>query len=467
MTLEEFKTLPIETRLEALDKLRADEKQALLYHWPFFARESQMPPEAWGTGGCYLWIIRAGRGWGKTKTGAETLIQKIREGYRHTSICAATAAECRDVLVRGESGILSCCPPWFFPEYKPSERKLFWPNGAVTNFFYGSEPELSRGAQSDFLWIDELHKFQYPQETLDNLLLGLRLGDSPLALITSTPKPTRLCRELEAKKNADGTPASVVTVGSTMENQKNLSPVFLNAITTQYAGTRLGLQELSAEILDDNPYSLFKRENLERDAVDIMPPPENISRVLVAVDPAASANEKSNHTGIIVLAAGKAPDKVSSGPVQHTELKHFYILDDLSLIGQPYQWGSVVKMAVDQYEAGKVLYESNQGGDMVRMVLQSAGVKAPIIPVRAVADKERRALPASQASAQGRIHLVKANDLSFFVDELTNWVPGDDSPDRLDAFVHGFNYLETAPEAKPLSEEGRKGIVWSVDDSWG
>jgi phage terminase large subunit-like protein len=177
--------------------------------------------------------------------------------------------------------------------------------------------------------------------------------------------------------------------------------------------------------------------------VDEMPQPSTIRRVLVSVDPAASANESSNHTGIIVLSEGNAPAKLSSGtPVQNTHLKHFYIYDDLSLIAQPEAWGRTARLAVEKYGAGNVLYESNQGGDMVRMVLQSAGVRVPIVPIRAVADKEKRALPASQASSQGRIHLVRGNDLSALTDELCNWVPGDDSPDRLDAAIHGINYFE-------------------------
>ncbi|GHT73019.1 hypothetical protein FACS1894124_0700 [Spirochaetia bacterium] len=319
---------------------------------------------------------------------------------------------------------------------------MLWPNGAVTSFFYGSEPELSRGAQSDLIWFDEIHKYQYSQETYDNLILGLRLGPSPLALITSTPKPTRLCRELETKKNRDGTAAAVVTVGATIENAGNLSPVFMDAIITQYQGTRLGLQELNGDILDDNPNALFRREVLQRDTVDALPPPADIKRIIVAVDPAASANKTSNHTGIIVLAEGKPPVVVSAGEVQSLDKNHFYVIDDLSRIALPVEWGHATKMAVTTYGAGRVLYESNQGGDMVKMVLMDAGITCPIESVRAVSDKETRAYAASAASAQGRIHLVRGNDLTDLMDELTTWVPGEDSPDRLDAFVHGVNYFE-------------------------
>ncbi|GHT70198.1 large terminase [Spirochaetia bacterium] len=466
INLEELRALPIEERIAALGKLSQRDKAVILYHWPFFARESQLAPDQWGRAGCYMWVVRAGRGWGKTRTGAQTFIEKIQhEGYRYTSLCAATAAEVRDIQVKGESGIMACCPPWFRPEYRPTEKKLLWTNGAVTSFFYGSEPELSRGAQSDLIWFDEIHKYQYPQETYDNLILGLRLGDNPLALITSTPKPTKLCRELETKKNRDGTAAAVVTVGATIENVGNLSPVFMDAIITQYQGTRLGLQELNGDILDDNPNALFRREVLLRDTVDALPPPENIYRIIVAVDPAASANKNSNHTGIIVLAEGKAPDHVAAGQVQSLDKNHYYIIEDLSRIAQPHEWGHAARMAVERYGAGRVLYESNQGGDMVKMVLKDAGITCPIDSVRAVNDKETRAMPASQASNHGRIHLVRGNDLTALMDELTTWVPGEDSPDRLDAFVHGVNYFEGSGDPLPIFN-ARDFLRSSWDDGY-
>jgi phage terminase large subunit-like protein len=459
MTMEKLKTYPVEKRKAALEKLTPEEREALFYYWAFFARPNQLPPEQWGRAGCYLWIIRAGRGWGKTRTGAETFINKIQnEGYRYTSLCAATASEVRDIQIKGESGILQCCPPWFTPEYRPSEKKLLWPNGAVTSFFYGSEPELSRGAQSDLIWFDELHKYRYPSETYDNLILGLRLGNSPLALITSTPKPTKLCREIESKKNSDGTPSAVVTIGKTADNRRNLSPVFFEQIITRYRGSRLGLQELDAEILDDNPYALFKRENIERDIVECAPPPENIYRIIVAVDPAITANpEASNHNGIIVLAEGKAPDKVRDGEVQHTDKKHYYVLEDASLIGPPEQWGAMARIMTENYQAGTCLYEDNQGGLMVKLVLQTAGVKCDIKSIHAVADKGKRALNASLISAQGRLHLVRDGEhpdrLADIEGELTTWIPGEDSPDRMDAVVHGINHCEETANNSPIFDD--------------
>jgi phage terminase large subunit-like protein len=275
----------------------------------------------------------------------------------------------------------------------------------------------------------------------------LRLGPSPLALITSTPKPTKLCREIEQKKNSDGTPAAVVTIGKTADNRRNLSPVFFEQIITRYQGSRLGLQELEAEILDDNPYALFKRENIERDITETAPPSESVYRIIVAVDPAITANaEGSTHNGIIVLAEGKAPDKVRAGEVQHADKKHYYVLEDAWLIGPPEQWGTMARMMAETYQAGTCLYEDNQGGLMVKTVLQTAGVKCGIKGIHAVADKGKRALNASLISAQGRLHLVRDSEhpdhLADLEGELTTWIPGEDSPDRMDALVHGINHCE-------------------------
>jgi len=453
MNITKFKSYSLEKRREVLNKLTLEEKEALLYCWEFFARKNQLPPKEWGKDGCYLWLLRAGRGFGKTRTGAETFINKIQyEGYRYTSLCSATAAEVRDILIKGESGILKCCPPWFKPEYRPSEKKLLWSNGAVTSFFYGSEPELSRGAQSDLIWFDELYKYQHPTETFDNLILGLRLGSNPLAIVTSTPKPTKLCRELEQKKNANGSPAAVVTIGKTIDNKNNLSPVFFDAIISRYQGSRLGLQELDAEILDDNPNALFKRDILERDIVTELPPANKIKRIIVAIDPAATANkDTSNHTGIITIAEGHSPEMVKYGQVQNIDKNHYYIIEDSSVIGSPDVWSNIARLQVEKHGAGTCIYESNQGGDMVAAVLKTAGIKCKLHGITATADKEKRALNSSLISSQGRLHLVRSEatpealeDLEM---EMTSWIPGYDSPDRLDSLVHAVNFCEESNTA--------------------
>ena len=289
----------------------------------------------------------------------------------------------------------------------------------------------------------------------------MRLGPCPLAVIPSTPKPTRLCRDLEQKRNADGTPAAVVTIGKTTDNKQNLSPVFFEAIISRYQGLRLGLQELEAEILDDNPNALFKRETIERDIVDAPPPPEKIRRIVIAIDPATTANrETSNHTGIIALAEAAAPEAVKAGPVQNTDKKHYYVLEDSSLIGTPEAWGTAARLLVEKHGAGTCVYETNQGGDMIAAVLKTVGVKCSLHGIRATADKEKRAMNSSLISAQGRLHLVRPPYIPEALDdlemELTNWIPGEDSPDRMDALVHAINYCEdSAPEHYVLTDEER------------
>lgn len=453
-----------------MKSLDPDEMEFLLHSWDFLARDNQLPPAEWGKEGCYIWNLRCGRGYGKTRTAGETFKGKIQiGGYKYTSLCGATAEEVRDIMVNGESGLMNCGDIHFKPIYKPAIKKLFWPNGAITSIFYGTEPEKSRGAQSDLVWMDEIHKWRYPEVTFDNLIFGLRLGQNPLAIVTSTPKPTSFTRELENKKTEDGKPAIITTTGSTFENKDNLSPVFFSAIISKYKGTRLGLQELEAEILDDNPNALFKREIIRRDKVDKLPSNSFIYRIVVGVDPAASSNQKtSNHTGIIVVIEGGAPDALASGhEVLSKNKKHYYVIEDSSIIGKPAEWGARVRLMETRYIPGTILVENNQGGEMASSVIRTAGVKTKIQPVRAVADKELRAMPVSQISEQGRIHFltkstywnnIEGNNLDVLEAELCEWIPGEDSPDRMDAFVHAINYLEGEETPGGLIRLGVAGI---------
>jgi len=333
---------------------------------------------------------------------------------------------------------------WFLPI-----KKIFFKGGVVVSLFYGSEPEKSRGAQSEFLWCDELHKWKYPEATFDNLLLGLRLGANPLCLVTSTPKPTAFTREIEKLKNKDGKSACVVTVGSTYSNKSNLSSQFFNTIITKYEGSRLALQELEGHILDDNPNALFKREWIENNRVEVLPPLYNQEKLIVAIDPAITHSQKtSDYTGIIVIMVGDAPKQLINGKLaNHTDKKHYYVLYDASLIGTPYEWGEKVKFLTESYKANECIVEDNQGGDMTEATLINAGVAVPIKRVHSSQNKEARAMQASILAEQGRLHfyknaLLKDDPLDVLEAELCNWIPGaKKSPDRLDALAHGINYL--------------------------
>ncbi len=457
---------------EFINSLTSEELIQLEYDWSFWARDDQLPPIEWVNGNKYIWVLRCGRGWGKTRTGAETFIEAIKNGYKHLSLCGATADEVRDVMINGESGIAQYCPPELGMDYKPSVKKIFFANGAVASIFYGSEPEKPRGPQSNFIWCDEIHKWQYPKETFDNLLFGLRLGANPLCLVTSTPKPTAFTKEIENTKDENGKPCVIVTGGSTYKNKANLSPKFFSMVISKYKGTRLGLQEIEGKILDDNPNALFKKEWIENNRVNELPLVADRYRIVTSIDPAVSHNKKtSNHTGIITIIEGKAPNSLMlGGEVQRQNETHYYIIRDDSLIGTPSEWGNKAVATAEVHNADTIAIEDNQGGDMVESTLINAGCdKEKIQRVHSVKSKQARATLASLLFEQGRVHFYRnekdykvnhnIDNLDVLEDELCNWIPGQDSPDRLDACVHGINILQPTPDNKEAEENAKEALV--------
>lgn len=460
-----------QAKKEFIESLSDKELTSLKYLWSFWARDEQLPPLDWVTGKRYIWCLRCGRGWGKTRTAGQAIIEAVKTGtYKNLSLCGATAEEVRDIMINGESGIARYCPPELEMTYKPSVKKVFFKNGAVISIFYGSEPEKSRGGQSDFLWCDEIHKWQYPEQTFDNLLLGLRLGDNPLCVVTSTPKPTEFTKRLEKLTTPDGRPCVSVTVGSTYDNKSNLSPAFINTIVSKYEGTRLGLQELYAQILDDNPNALFKKEWIENNRVSVLPYENEKKRIIVSVDPAISHNDNSNHTGIITVYEGTAPQNLLSNvEVQSKKETHYYIVKDSSIIGTPKEWGERTKLEAERVLADVVVIEDNQGGDMVESTLINSGLKNRIHRVRSTRSKMARALNASVLCEQGRIHFYRdlktytanhgSDNLDILESELCNWVPGADSPDRMDAFVHAINYLKPDVQDSEMEEKSKSALL--------
>lgn len=428
---ERLAALPGEQLQAAIGTLTDDEAAALLYDWKFWARPTQLPPAQWGTDGCFIWIVRAGRGWGKTRTGAETFLDEIRSGRaKYPNLAGATAEDVRDLMIEGESGILAIAPPDFRPEYIPSQKKLVWPNGVVSHIYYGSEPEKSRGAQSDLLWCDELAKWKYPQDTFDNLMFGLRLGPSPRCIITTTPKPTRFLIELEKRKDPAGRLSTVVTRGSTSENRKNLSPVFISTVVSVYEGTRLGRQELDAEFLDDNPGALWKRDVIESLRVREYPA---LLRIVVGVDPAVTSDSASAETGIVV--AGIAANG------------HCYVLDDASLQGNPLAWATAVVRAYDKFRADRVIGEQNNGGELVEANVRTVAPRISYRGVWASRGKQTRAEPISSLYEQGKVHHV--GTFPLLEDQMCDWAPdsGDRSPDRMDALVWALTALTQKPQS--------------------
>ena len=326
---------------EALAALDQDAVVSLLYDWRFWARPKQLEPD----GAWRVWLMLAGRGFGKTRAGAEWVRRKVeaRQATR-IALVAPTAADARDVMIEGESGLLAISPPDFRPHYEPSKRRLTWPNGAVATAFSADEPARLRGPHFDAAWCDELAAWRY-EEAWDMLMLGLRLGSDPRAVVTTTPKPTRLVKNLV---NSPGTVA--VTRGATRENRRNLAPAFLAEIARRYEGTRLGRQELEAEILEDAPGALWRREMFERDGMRLKAPP-TLQRIVVAIDPAATSRAHSDETGIIV--AGLADNG------------HATVLEDLSGRFTPQQWAARALGAYRKFAADRIVAEVNNGGEMV------------------------------------------------------------------------------------------------------
>ena len=271
-----------------------DELLALHFDWRVWARPSQLPPP----GDWRVWLILSGRGWGKTRCGAEWIRSLAREhpGCR-LAIVARTAADVRDVCVEGESGVLAVHPPSERPLYEPSKRRITWRNSSQATCYSADEPDLLRGPQHHAVWADEVATWSDVDATWSNLQLGLRLGTSPRVLATTTPRPIKLLRDLLAS------PSTVVTRGSTFDNAANLAASALAEYRLRYEGTRLGRQELSGELLWDTPGALWSRELLDRTRVQAAP--SDLERVVVGVDPATTSGPDADLTGIVTVAKGR------------------------------------------------------------------------------------------------------------------------------------------------------------------
>ena len=407
--------------------------QSLLWR-EVYARPEQIEPSELGHNGKFIWLAKCGRGFGKTRMFSEWVIEKAREGYKNISLVGAAADEVRVIMIEGESGILACSPDDFYPDYQPSKKELIWPNGAKAQIFYGTEPEKARGAQSDLIWGDELCKWKYPQETLDNLLLGLRLGKNPLCGLSTTPKPTKAIRDLVKRDDI------IVTGGNTFDNAINLADPFMQTIIAKYKGTRLEKQEIYAQILEDNPNALWHRDWIDRSRVVTAP---SLDRIVVAIDPAASHDEESsNETGIIVTGKSKI-----------NKIDHYYVIDDFTIIGTPEQWAQRAITAYHKHQADKIVAEKNNGGDMVQSTLTNADKTVPVKLVWASRGKITRAEPVSLLYEQGRVHHV--GTFEALEDQQCEWVPGEPSPDRMDALVWAITELMSGFEAVALDKNGR------------
>ena len=400
-------SLSEEQRQLLIRSLNPADADALLYDWKLWARANQLAPKGdWST-----WMIMSGRGWGKTRTGAEWIRERVQAGYRRIGLIAKTPADARDIMIEGESGILACIPKDQRPTYETTKRRLTWKNGAVALAFSSHEPDHLRGVQFDTVWVDELATYEYARETWETMRFALRLSDDPRCLVTTTPKPMAIIKEIIKEEG------TVLTTGSSYDNQANLTPQFFEQILSRYENTRIGRQEIHAELLDEAEGSLWKRDWIENTRVGECP---NLLRIVVALDPAVTKNKESDETGIVVC-----------GIDDKNEL---YILDDSSGRYTPQQWGGEAIALYKRWMADRIVAETNNGGMMVESVLRQIDEQIPYKSVHASKGKRVRAEPISALYEQGKVHHVgRHNDLE---DQLCNWDPmSNDSPDRLDALV--------------------------------
>ncbi len=419
--------------------LSLKELKALSCDWQLSARQEQLPP----IGNWFTWLILGGRGAGKTRAGAEWVHDASSSGYLMSqsvgpkltygriALVAETLSDAREVMVDGQSGILNIATR-NRPVYESSRRRLIWPNGAIAQIFSSEDPESLRGPQFDLAWCDELCKWKYAQETWDMLQFGLRLGALPRQLITTTPRPIELLKQIMED------PLTVITKMRTDDNKAHLANSFLQNVTARYAKTRLGRQELDGEVIADLEDALWQRALLEKSRISQLPP---LERIVVAIDPPVSATAKDSCCGIVVAGL----DTQGKG----------IVLKDGSIDGaSPSKWAARASELFHNFNADMVVAEGNQGGDMVRTVLQASDATLPIQIVHATRGKWVRAEPIAALYEQNRVAHYGA--FKKLEDQMCNFSnlggaggTGGVSPDRLDALVWALTALMLDPSGAP------------------
>lgn len=457
-SLASFVSLSPQLRDRAIRSLTQQEAAELLYDWEIWARPEQLPPPGnWRT-----WLNCCGRGWGKTRTGAEWTLRRIRNGSIRNALVGPTAEDVRDIMVEGDSGILACSPPWYMPRWLRSRGMLIWPRlrdrggsllpAARARCFSAEKPGRLRGPQHETAWADELACWRYP-ETWDHLQFGLRLGRDPRAIVTTTPQPTALVRTLLKD------PTTHTTRGSTYENKANLAAPFLDRIRRIYEGTRLGRQEIHAEVLDDAPGALWRRALLdelritETDGKDL-----EFERVCVAVDPSVSDPTDASRTPEEIERLSECGITVEGLATNG----HGYLLADLSGKYAPHEWAKIAVEAFDTWEADAIVAEVNNGGDLVVANIKTERRSVPVHKVRASRGKFTRAEPISSLYQQRRVHHV--GYFARLEEQQCTWEPGQRSPDRLDSAVWGFTWLMVDRDPAPARKR-QKTTTAHFDDT--
>lgn len=405
--------------------------------WQFAARPHQWPPtlnrlgQPWTT-----WLLLGGRGAGKTRAGAEWVrgLALGLEGFApapvgRIALVGETAADVRDVMIEGVSGLMSVHRRHERPLWQPSRRRLEWPNGAVAQLFSAEDPESLRGPQFGAAWCDEIGKWKQAQATWDMLQFGLRLGVWPCQMVTTTPRATAMVKHLI------GDPAVALTRMRTKDNAVNLAGAFLESVVGTYAGTALGRQELDGELIEDRQGALWTRGQLETLREATAPP---LVRMVIAIDPPASSGKRADACGLV--AAG-----IDSGGMVH-------VLEDATLSqALPHEWAGRAVALYHQHQADALIVEVNQGGEMATAVIGQVDASIPVTPVRATRGKYLRAEPVAALYAQGRVR--HAGVFPKLEDEMCDFshqgLSTGRSPDRLDALVWAITHLALGGKARP------------------
>lgn len=413
-----------------IEKLPTASVELLKYEWELFARDKQLAP----SGGWRTWLPLAGRGFGKTRMGSEWIRSQVEgdtplsAGRRsQIALIGETSSDVRDVMINGPSGICTVSPPDYRPKYIANRKALVWPNGVEAQVFSGIDPDQLRGPQFQIGWVDELCKFQYPQELWDMFQMGLRLGDDAQCLVTTTPRP------LQVLKDIVNDPTTIVVKGSTYENAGNLGSGFIKYIERKYEGTRLGRQEIHADILGDVQGALWGHGQLDRLRVDR---PGNLERIVVAVDPPTTSGENADECGIVVVG-------VTPGARDNTAKA--YVLQDRSIhMASPKEWAQQALDAYNFWGADCMVAETNQGGEMVETIMRQLEPKVVYKGVHAKRGKVARAEPVASLYEQERVHHV--GTMGVLEDQMAHFtVTGledqSKSPDRVDALVYAISEL--------------------------
>ena len=417
-TAEQLARTPLVDAAKWIANMTAREAEAAWRSWHFWRLAAQAEPEGdWG-----IWLVMAGRGFGKTRMGAEWVRERAEaDGKLRIALVGATLTEARNVMVEGESGLLASAANGVPVVWEPSLKKLTWANGAVAHIYSAAEPESLRGPQHHLAWADEIAKWPYGIDAWDNLMFGLRIGVRPQVVATTTPRPVPLVRRLLQDK------AVQRTVGRTIDNAANLPESYLRTMRADYGGTRLGRQELDGELIEDAEGALWTRDGIEACRVRVAP---DMVRVVIGVDPPASST--GDACGIVAVglcASGQG-----------------WVLADDSVSGEsPEGWARAVAAAAAHWQADRVIAEKNNGGEMVESVLRAADVAMPVRLVHASKGKVPRAEPVAALYERSRVH--HAGAFPALEDELCGLIVGGGyegpgrSPDRADALVWALSEL--------------------------